>query len=175
MNKMMRQDTLAELQAWAKAAKAAGEDIARSKEELKRIIDMLVYDLIDDPNEKDEKGNPIIREVTVQDIFSHLLLLVMQDEKFRKGVPSGLIQKNITMIGITRRFEKRSLRFSFEFLKDCLKQEMAPILHKAYPAWSSLTGGAQGHMVTALVQKSKDIHRTPEEENLRAMFKQPTD
>ncbi len=156
-----------------KAARVIGQDIAKTKEELERLVNMIEKDQIVEKKKvkkkiksKDKDGKEIeiesdtefetieeSREAKVEDIISALIILCVQDEKFRTKVPDKLIEQLNLVRDAIKDYENRGL--DVKNVKNKLRGNVLIILKRAYPSWNSLVPGSTTHMVNAMVQNSQ--------------------
>lgn len=153
-----------ELGALARAAKEIGNDIAKVKDELEKLVKMIVCDKIiekkkvkitDDKGKEKETEIEVERDATVEDMISSTLILVLQDEKFRKNVPTSMLQQLMIASNAVRDYERRNLQAILPQIKARVRSDLLTILHKAYPAWQSLVPDATSSMLEAMMHERK--------------------
>ncbi len=170
---------LPELQAMARAARQIGIEVSRTKEELERLITMIVRDeviekkkdiIVTEDGKEKEIEREIRRPATIEDMISALLMLVLQDEKFRRNVPSQMLQQLMMVASAVRNYERRSLDAILPAVKSRVRQDLIQILHKAYPSWQSLIPDATSSMLEALEYQQRERQKNLPSERFRELF-----
>ncbi len=150
-----------DLKAFASAARAIGMDAVKTKDELERLVRMIIHDEVEvqveriDPETNKKEIIMELREVEVSEMISSTLILVFQDEKFRRGVPTGYTEQLMVFLGVVKRRKMRGLHKSLLFMKDRLRVDIMRILHTSYPSWHSLVPEGTMHMLDALSEQRK--------------------
>ena len=169
-----------DLRAMANAARAVGEDIAKTKDELERLVQMIVKDtiiektIIVDPETKEKREETKERTATVEDMITSTLVLVLQDEKFRKHVPDKMLQQLMLASAAVRGYERRELDVILPAVKGRVRSDLLTILHRAYPAWQSLVPDATNNMLQAMTdERQKQQENKPENAYLSLFGKRP--
>ena len=173
-------DTFPELRAMANAARAIGQDIAKTKDELERLVRMIIKDEIKDKIKvkkkiKDSEGKEreieteeeTTRQASIEDILVATYTLIFQDEKFRRYVPDKLVEQLMTAASALKDYEERDSkdyqeRGDFDRylsnIKGRIRSEIMMILKKAYPTWQSLVPDATSSMLEAMTLERKREH-----------------
>lgn len=162
------QGAMPELRALAQAARQIGADIAKTKDELEKLVFMIVKDTVrvktkqlvikrqDDGTEKEvEEEVELERPASVEDMISATLILVLQDEKFRRHVPGKMLEQLMIVSTAVRDYEERQLYAILPNIKARIRSDLIAILHRAYPAWQSLVPDATSSMMEAMVSERK--------------------
>lgn len=150
-----------DLKAVASAARAIGMDAVRTKEELERLVRMIIHDEVEvqveriDPETNKKEIITELREVEVSEMISSTLILVFQDEQFRRGVPTGYTEQLMIFLGVVKRRKMLGLNKSLMYMKDRLRVDIMRILHTSYPKWHSLVPESTMHMLDALIEQRK--------------------
>ena len=170
---------LPELQAMARAARQIGMEVSRTKEELERLIWMIIRDevkekrkrvIMDENGKEKEIEEEIIRPATIEDMISATLMLVLQDEKFRKNVPGKMLQQLMLAASAVRDYERRNLDLILPAIKSRVRQDLLQILHRAYPNWQSLVPDATSSMLEALEHQQRESRKNLPSERFRELF-----